>query len=733
MTGTGDIYDSTGGNVRGDSALDSGTSHPHDVLCGRGGQSNNHPGNEWFRRLVRSNRALYRSCPKHTKLLVAKAIVQAVQQQDPPGRFIRLGESKVSTKDVWESITYTQAVNKTSQALREKESRDSNSNRNKKKEQQKQQQQQQQPEQQELLLQETDQKKNLEIAIEAAKRVKDKGVKTSESLANLTNVTIHSAGRLEKSASSKSKDQYQQSQLQSRKISSREQVHQQAKLLKAGDQQQDSTKKIPQHVGQKRKIPDSFVKQCWWPTGSPMNGMNAVSNTTSNVNSGSTSIASSGTIVTSSINTDFKNEDSSKRMKVQNGVGNADTNGTEGNEVNNMGRGVVNQVKKYASSTQTPKYPTPFPMETTLGSQQSTLSWLLNNKIFGRGTSVAPAPVIGVVDPSSATNTGSFDVGVNVDPTPLRDPLQSTSRHQQTASDMISNLQYQQEQRTSIPSFSSDQHMGKTSVQQLRPQHLQQQQQSLLASGFEIKNKVATSIGRSEEELEEIPTSGLMIMNGHHSTHGGDGAAPPPPPKGLKTQMSDWLTSFFPPSTKGDGSLDNCYRMNNNVFDLSSQNNFDEGVAFPPPPGGGAGLGRSVSSAIFDLVESPSLLLNSLRSGVTSLLGDSVFSPARVDALSSQIRRFPSTFQQQQMRQQQQQQNGLRQQFGGNVAAGGAMIGNHPVLGERAKRRASLLEDFEETPMEKELRNAKPEEQPRGPRSLLGNSSRNGSDYMSFA
>jgi hypothetical protein len=55
-----------------------------DVLCGRGGTSNHHPGNEWYRRLIRSNRALYRSCPKHTKLLVSKAIVQAVYPTSGP-------------------------------------------------------------------------------------------------------------------------------------------------------------------------------------------------------------------------------------------------------------------------------------------------------------------------------------------------------------------------------------------------------------------------------------------------------------------------------------------------------------------------------------------------------------------------------------------------------------------------------------------------------------------------
>mmetsp|Transcript_20843 Transcript_20843/g.23296 ORF Transcript_20843/g.23296 Transcript_20843/m.23296 type:complete len:128 (-) Transcript_20843:569-952(-) len=80
--------------------------HIHDVLCGRGALTNEHPGNEWFRRLVRSNRQLYRSCPKHTKLLVAKAIVQAVQrnqQRNPLGRFLE----KTKTEDGTESNMWT--------------------------------------------------------------------------------------------------------------------------------------------------------------------------------------------------------------------------------------------------------------------------------------------------------------------------------------------------------------------------------------------------------------------------------------------------------------------------------------------------------------------------------------------------------------------------------------------------------------------------------------------------
>lgn len=72
-------------------------------------------GNEWYRRLIRSNRPLYRACPKHTKLLVSKAIVQAVEQQG--GRF--LDRDKSNGK--WKKVAYKRAVDKTSQGLRERD------------------------------------------------------------------------------------------------------------------------------------------------------------------------------------------------------------------------------------------------------------------------------------------------------------------------------------------------------------------------------------------------------------------------------------------------------------------------------------------------------------------------------------------------------------------------------------------------------------------------------------
>ncbi len=89
--------------------------HIHDVLSGRGGASNNHPGNEAFRQLVNKVKVDYLQCPKREKPLLAMRIVQAVRAQSPPGRFLQ--HDKLT--DTWKDVGDTKAREKTSQALRE--------------------------------------------------------------------------------------------------------------------------------------------------------------------------------------------------------------------------------------------------------------------------------------------------------------------------------------------------------------------------------------------------------------------------------------------------------------------------------------------------------------------------------------------------------------------------------------------------------------------------------------
>lgn len=83
-----------------------------DVICGRGGSSLRHPGNQTYRRLVNLNKGLYITCLKTEKLKISRSIVAAIREQK--GRFIE--KDKDGT---YYDIGDKKAVEKTSQALRE--------------------------------------------------------------------------------------------------------------------------------------------------------------------------------------------------------------------------------------------------------------------------------------------------------------------------------------------------------------------------------------------------------------------------------------------------------------------------------------------------------------------------------------------------------------------------------------------------------------------------------------
>lgn len=95
-----------------DSSSSSSISH-NDVLCGRGGLTNHHPGNIFFRRMVRLRQESYLRASKRDKASVARDIVDTIRQLNPPGRFLKKGG------DVWVEIGNRKAREKTSQALRE--------------------------------------------------------------------------------------------------------------------------------------------------------------------------------------------------------------------------------------------------------------------------------------------------------------------------------------------------------------------------------------------------------------------------------------------------------------------------------------------------------------------------------------------------------------------------------------------------------------------------------------
>jgi hypothetical protein len=94
------------------------TKHPHnnDVLCGRGGTINSHPGNEQYRTFVERKKRVYLTARfKREKRLIAQSIVDEIRKLDPPGRFLL----KEANGDYWLDVGDEKARDKTSQALRE--------------------------------------------------------------------------------------------------------------------------------------------------------------------------------------------------------------------------------------------------------------------------------------------------------------------------------------------------------------------------------------------------------------------------------------------------------------------------------------------------------------------------------------------------------------------------------------------------------------------------------------
>lgn len=95
------------------------TPHPHDVLAGRGGGINSHEGNKVFREHVKVFKNAYNlAACKAEKARVARKVVELVQAQNPPGRFLQR-DSDTGVGSYWTEIDDAKAMAKTSQALRE--------------------------------------------------------------------------------------------------------------------------------------------------------------------------------------------------------------------------------------------------------------------------------------------------------------------------------------------------------------------------------------------------------------------------------------------------------------------------------------------------------------------------------------------------------------------------------------------------------------------------------------
>lgn len=90
--------------------------HPNDVMYGRGGGTNHHPGNKLYRKMVEDRKLEYVNSKRLDKPLVALEIIRLWRAQLPPGRFLKLDEKT----GLWSDVGDKKAREKTSQALREK-------------------------------------------------------------------------------------------------------------------------------------------------------------------------------------------------------------------------------------------------------------------------------------------------------------------------------------------------------------------------------------------------------------------------------------------------------------------------------------------------------------------------------------------------------------------------------------------------------------------------------------
>ena len=85
----------------------------NDVLCGRGGATNNHPGNKRFRAIVAHHMPEYLAARKKEKSIIAQQIVDHIKKQG--GRFLKRSDGN----NTWVEVSDKKATEKTSQALRE--------------------------------------------------------------------------------------------------------------------------------------------------------------------------------------------------------------------------------------------------------------------------------------------------------------------------------------------------------------------------------------------------------------------------------------------------------------------------------------------------------------------------------------------------------------------------------------------------------------------------------------
>eukprot|EP00529_Nitzschia_sp_RCC80_P013456 CAMPEP_0113451110 /NCGR_PEP_ID=MMETSP0014_2-20120614/6172_1 /TAXON_ID=2857 /ORGANISM="Nitzschia sp." /LENGTH=596 /DNA_ID=CAMNT_0000342461 /DNA_START=68 /DNA_END=1861 /DNA_ORIENTATION=+ /assembly_acc=CAM_ASM_000159 len=552
--------------------------HEHDVLCGRGGMTNQHRGNEWFRRLVRSNRPLYRKCPKHTKLLVAKAIVQAVQQQDPPGRFL---EKAKKTDKVWVQITYKRAVDKTSQALREKDT----------------------PADTAALKHVAMQMGGMEAFAAASAATADSGVAaaasaaTSNNLQGLTSATLNSTGMYGGGGGGNSSATA-------------------APYPSAGG---TDTSGINMKCKKRKAAPD-FVKPSWWSRGTPI-----ATGAGTNVNTAtpSPSVNAFGTATKKKVPVTVDGMSSSnKKMRVS-----------------EMGFGVGDD---------------PLPPADGLTARQSSVIRFLNSSgLFGSSSAAAASkPQQPLPTDQTGRQASLFGMGGIF-------PFSRGQSQANTGNTMMGRISLQQQQQMTSDTAASN------------GDFMDDRKPAAVPSSEFPSAKSNGGSPFSDGSLEEVPTTGLFPSNMTESEAAA--AAPPPPARGLTAQMSDWLNSFFPAGEEGGPSTPS---PGDRKPAPNSRSDGNSPVPPPPPVGqtGSGSLSRSVSSTIFGLVESPSQLITSLKTGITGMFGND---PTSSDPLPV-----------------------------GGAAGVPPVAASVPVFGEvtTSKRESLIDDDDDENPMETKLR-----------------------------
>jgi len=91
----------------------------NDVLYGRGGGTNAHPGNIKFRKLAAAHKLRYHAASRYNKPSVAREVVKEWRTMNPPGRFLTKTDPNLYPV-VWHDVGDEKAREKASQCLRER-------------------------------------------------------------------------------------------------------------------------------------------------------------------------------------------------------------------------------------------------------------------------------------------------------------------------------------------------------------------------------------------------------------------------------------------------------------------------------------------------------------------------------------------------------------------------------------------------------------------------------------